>query len=428
MNKNCLVITSVRMVEYIMPLKRPYGTARSVTRASGNFLVDVEGEIGGQVFKGIGEGQPRHDLTGDGDKKRDLAWAFLREACESIVGKNIDISCPDSSIAGVRDLVKKIQPIAERKALPKHKEKPFRGSQLGIEVALLDLVSRAQGVELAELLGKERDKVFTTVSTIPTPKDFETLKDKVGARSRYPMTRVKGLGVLSQDLELIKLVADADRSMGRDRPIWIDINEAYDMAQAVSFVEAVAKLMVEGSIPAHICIEGMLRKEEGDGLASLQKVADKACSRDENPNLDLRIMPDEGFWDIEDLDRINAMGGCRAVNIKTAKAGGLLASLELARAAVAADPDVHICIGGMVGTSDVTAWSLYGLAKALPRLDYITAKPPANVETRISRPRLIFKSASSSQLIDQKMAGVGTEVDWSSLVPYVIRNEVFKAQ
>lgn len=421
MNPMTVRVMQIEAIEYRMPLKRPYGTARGTTRASGNFLVVISADVDGRRIQGVGECQPRHNLTGDGDKNKNAAWRFLSAACASLQGLEIDVGSRDSALDAVRKIMSDLMPAATALAFPNHRKKPFRGTLLGIEVAILDLIARAMELEIAELLGKRRDKVGISISTISSANDLGSIAKKVAIQTRFPMTRVKGTGNIDYDLALMQEVARVNKSLEREKSIWIDINEAHDLTTAKRFISEVSALMASGHLPKSVVIEGMLPKAEGRKLASLQKHADTECARIAVNGLDLRIMPDEGLWDVGDLQELNALGGCRAINIKAPKAGGLIASLDLANAAIEADPGVHICVGGMVGTSDITTWALYNLAKALPRIDYITAVPPGNVKQRISVPLAKYSRKGSNVLAKQEGPGLGAQLDRESLGPFVIR-------
>jgi hypothetical protein len=61
-----MLIESVEAIEYRMPLKRPYGTARGVTTGSVNFIARLWVSSSAGSFEGIGESQPRHRLTAMG--------------------------------------------------------------------------------------------------------------------------------------------------------------------------------------------------------------------------------------------------------------------------------------------------------------------------------------------------------------------------
>ncbi|QSB15249.1 CapA family protein [Natronosporangium hydrolyticum] len=413
-------LTRVRAVRYQMPLKRAYGTARGVTTAGVNFLLVLGAEGSGQPFEGLGECQPRHALTGDGGKDRVSAWQFLCAATDALAGRRLRFDGPAEAVASVRSAMAELNPIAVAHAEEQDRDRPFRGTLLGIETALLDVVSHALGIQLADLLGRQRDDIGISISTISSSNDLAQVKEKTIKQVRFPMTRVKGTGDIAYDLSLLGVVTEANRSVGRERPIWIDINEALDYDGAVRLLTEIADRMGRGELPASIVVEGMLPKRDVDQLPQLQRVADERCQAlGSDQPLDLRVMPDEGMWDVDDLTRLNALGGCRAINIKAPKAGGLLASLDLANAAVAADPEVHVCIGGMVGTSDVTAWALHSLARALPRVDYLTTVPPQNVQERISEPLAKYHAKDSNIIARQTTPGLGTRLRWDKLAPYV---------
>jgi D-alanine-D-alanine ligase-like ATP-grasp enzyme/L-alanine-DL-glutamate epimerase-like enolase superfamily enzyme len=415
-----LRVTGIRAIRYRMPLKRAYGTARGVTSASVNFLVALSARAGAETVQGIGECQPRHMLTGDGPKDRLSAWAFVCAALRQLEGRTIRFTGREDAVDAVRAVMTDLNELAGRHADDSNGDRPFRGTLLGLEVAVLDIVSRALGLQISELLGKQRDEISISISTISSSTDLNQVWEKVTRQTRFPMTRVKGLGDIAHDLQLLDLVTRANRSVDREKPLWIDINEAMDYRAAADLVHRLAERMGAGQLPGSLVLEGVLPKPQVDQLPQLQRLADERCRASTADRLlDLRIMPDEGLWDAGDLARLNTLGGCRAINIKAPKAGGLLASLDLANAAVAADPAVHICVGGMVGTSDVTAWALHNLARALPRVDYLTTVPPRNVAARITAPLANYVTRGSNIISPQAEPGLGTRILAHKVAPYV---------
>lgn len=416
-----LTLAQIGALWYQMPLKRSYGTARGTATAGINFLVQLQGDYRGRTFEGVGECQPRHALTGDGGKDRVAAWGFLCAAVDYLDGRTLNFDEQHGAVLAIRALMAELNELAVDHADAGNKDRPFRGTLLGIEVALLDVVSRALGLEIAELLGKKRDDVAVSISTISSATSLDEVADKAVKQHRYPITRVKGIGEIAYDLDLLDRVSNANHAAGRVKPIWIDINEALDLPQASDLITAIAARMRREELPSSIVVEGILPKAEVTKLPRLQQLADDATRtrRWHRRKLDLRIMPDEGMWDATDLARVSAAGGCRALNIKAPKAGGLLASLDLAKAAVEADPDVHICIGGMLGTSDITAFALHNLARAMPRIDYLTTVPPTNVKQRISEPRAAYQAKDSNVISRQSQPGLGTRLDANKIMPYV---------
>jgi L-alanine-DL-glutamate epimerase-like enolase superfamily enzyme/D-alanine-D-alanine ligase-like ATP-grasp enzyme/acylphosphatase len=417
--RRSVVVVATHPIEYRMPLKRPYGTARGVTRASSSFLLKVSGRSGGRTEVGVGEGQPRRQLTGDGDLDR--AWDFFGRASEALLGEELDVSSRDGVIAEVERVMARLSDMASTTAPAGYEDRAFRGTLLGIEVALLDLVARHLDVSLATLLGPIRSEVQVTVRTLSTQNDEAELRRKVTRQHGvFPTVRVKGTGDGDRDLAVLRLVHEANLEAGGPKPLWIDQNEGASPDEADAFVDAVAAAMAAGDLPGDITLEQPVPRVLGSHLAALQARADAATPAGSR----VWIMPDESLWDLSDLEELQRAGGCGAINIKTAKAGGLLASLRMARAAVAEDPDVRLGIGGMVGTSDVTTWSLVALARAMPRLDYLTAVPPSNVVERFTSP-LTALHEGSSHLIMSDEPGLGAALDDVSLFSFVTRADWF---
>lgn len=422
-NADHVTIHRVHTIEYTMPLKRPYGTARGVTNASTSFLIRLHGAVGDQPIVGIGEAQPRRRLSGDVDT--DTAWSFFKLAAERLLDRTMACGTPEEAVTSVRELMAEIQAMAQEHSTDANAAKPFRGSLLGIEVALLDLAGRALNVPIATLLGQVRDKVEITVRTLSTQNTEDEFRKKITSQAqRYPMVRIKGKGEIDEDLQLLRMVHQTNKDAEAPKPIWMDLNEGFEPGAASTFVKRIARDIRKGVLPDIITLEQPVSHGNRAHLPVLQREADRITQK--SGTGDIRIMADESIWDTDDLAWLNERGGCRAINIKTAKAGGLLASLDLARSAVEADPRTNICIGGMVGISDITTWSLVNLAKALPRLDYITAVPPGSVVQRISSPLTAFGKKTSVHL-DSDQPGLGARLAYETLIPYIKRHTWFPA-
>lgn len=417
-NQHTVKISRVHPIEYQMPLKRPYGTARGVTKASTNFLIRLHAEADEISYTAVGEAQARRGLTGD--ISTDIAWQFFKYAAGTLVDKELHFKNCAEGLDSVRAVMSEFQTLAQDQSQESNAAKPFRGCLLGLEVALLDLVSRVLNISLSELLEPKRDEVQITVRTLSTQNSSDRLRDRVQKQAQiFPMVRVKGKGLLKSDIDLLHSIHRTNLQANVSKPIWMDLNEGYDPMSARHFIQKIAKSIESKLLPEIVTLEQPVSHLVGTQLSQLQEHADRLTSAQQVG--DIRIMPDESIWDIEDLERIHAEGGCRAMNIKTAKAGGILASLDLARRAVELNPHMHLCIGGMVGTSDITTWSLLHLAKAMPRLDYITAVPPSNVQERISQPLSALRDQSSI-LINSESTGLGAKLAYDKLLPYIKRH------
>ncbi len=169
----------------------------------------------------------------------------------------------------------------------------------------------------------------------------------------------------------------------------------------------------EGRIKGEVVIEQPVAKKHYKELCAIQKLA----STFERPDLKIIIMADESLWDLADLRKLQGAGGVGAINIKMQKCGGLLAGLDIAKAAVAFDANTRIYLGAMIGTSDLSSWALISLARALPRCDYFTAGPRSNMETHIASTPIRYLR-DTNELTPQRGLGIGTEIDLPKLARF----------
>lgn len=408
-----LHIHHVELIDYVMPMLRAFSTARGSVRSSRNTVVVLTGRVADREVVGFGEANPRNRLTGD---QRRASWDFLRAAAEQLVGHAVDLSDGQAALEDAATLAARWRAQAQEHDPEQCGPKPLRGSQAGLEMALLDLLARGRSQTLPDLLGQQRRRAEISASTIPSHLEAGARARRLAKHARrFPMTRVKGGGDPDGDLALLLHAAKVNRRTVSRKPLWIDVNEAFSPTDAEGFVTEVVQAARRGALPTSLVIEQPVAKADSAHLPELQELADRTARQ--RRRVDVRIMPDEGLWDVDDLPTVR---GCRAINIKVQKTGGMLAALTLADAALAADPDTHIYLGGMLATSDITAWALRSLALSMPRLDYFTSAPPGNVEARIATPRLSYRGRSNV-LIDQHELGIGTHLDRDAVVPYVRR-------
>lgn len=437
-----LTITGVRLHEYVSPVGRGSSVSRSVTDGARNLVVRLEGSHGWHPLVGVGEGAPRDGLTGDSP---DGSWSFLLEAGRRLEGTRIPVTDRDSSLDGVRVVMAELRELADKEATS-DTPKPFRGTLAGIDVALLDIAARAHGAAVSALLGEQRSQVGVSAATVSAARSrgefaYRTRRD---AR-RFPVTRFEGTGDVDTDLDLLRLAADTNRSAGADKPVWVDVNERFEPAQAVEYVDGVTDLMCAGDLPVEVIVEQPVAREHTYELVKLQRRADARLAgrrrrrtvpalwrgrgspsrwRNTGP-LRLTIVADESVWDAEDLRRLQRLAGCGGININIAEAGGLLAAWDVAQEASRLDPEARICLGGVPATSDITAWAVRNLAAAVPRLDYFTTPPLGTAEAGIAEPRLRYRNRRTHLLADQEGEGIGAELSPAAVGPYVARSARF---
>lgn len=375
-----LRIAQVRTYSYRVP-KRPNSTSRPI-----NLLVVLKAETpDGKQIGGVGEGQPRSWRTGDdaGDY-----WDFLSEAIEKLQDQKVDLKDAAIAVDAVRSIMKDVADLARKRSDdPKHKH-PFRGTMLGIEIALLDLIATARNETLAQLLGQKRETApFMAVALSPAfeRERLQPYLKKQAENQEY--ARLTGVDDIASNIDFLETVASINRDLGKpDKPLLLDLNGAFNRKQASQFVKTVATSAAAGKLPVEIILEQPVAVLYGDHLGTLQKEADTVARESQRSDLNIRIVGDESVWDAQSVDRLKKVGGLRGINIRPAQAGGLLASLDLAVRIVKDDPETRIFLTRMVGGSRLTASSLRHLALALPRID--GAVVASTVESTIKMSRL----------------------------------------
>ncbi|MGP5019637.1 Mur ligase family protein [Vreelandella alkaliphila] len=404
------VITDFEPLLCRIPLKKGFKTSRHTTKVSSNYILVMQ--LDGVV--GLGEASPRSlALTGDSIA---LARKFYNQAREQLIGSHISKASPEESLADVRLIMQKLEKLALKLGEPTGNKRPFRASLAGIDIMLLDGVARLHNITVTELLGKQREPVGVSASTLSVPSEGgeRLLKSIRGYLKRYPACRAKGAFDTDLNLEFLRGVTTVAGEMGQDKVAWLDMNEAYSPEGVPSLINAIVDSARAGDIRGTVILEQPVAKRFSAEMCEFQKLAnDKTSGMD----LDLVLMADESLWDKSDLSELHKHGGCDGINIKVQKCGGLLKALEIADCAKKFDPNVRIYIGGMIGTSDLTSRALLSLAQALPKFDLITSGPRSNIEAHIVTTPLKWVD-HSNVLPAQDGTGLGLYLDWDTLRAY----------
>ena len=186
-----------------------------------------------------------------------------------------------------------------------------------LESAWLDLQAKSAGRSAASILGVQPPVPRQTAFTLSWG-TVEAMLIAAKAAAEYPWLKIKiGEGGLDQVLAVAAARPDAQ--------LIIDANEALDSESLPHFLEALSGLniaLIEQPLPA-------------DHKGRL-------------PQTDLIICADEGLHNIDDLERLWALG-YRAVNVKLDKCGGPIAAFDLCHRAK--EIGFTVMAGCMVGSS-----------------------------------------------------------------------------
>lgn len=346
---------------------------RGGRRGPRNYIVELTAaDADGRDVRGLGEGQPRGQRTGDAVGR---SWDFLAEVVRDLEQSTLDVSSPEAVVADVRQKVEGFGQTARRHQDETLGPRDFHGAQLAAEMALLDLGARLLGVPLADLLGRRRDAASLAPATVSPRMSEDMVRSRLEAQAgRSERTRVLGTSDAEETLRFLLTTASINAQLlaGEDpQPLWIDFNGSLDAASAQWFVDELASRIASGALPSHVVVEQPVASEDRAQLAELQRAADAAVAAHEAAGAKIVVMVDEAVSDPADLRELPGREVLGALNIRPAQAGGLLAALEMARDVHDRDPEALIALTRMAGAGVITTTALRHLALAMPRVDSV---------------------------------------------------------
>src|SRR5699024_1395499 len=155
------------------------------------------------------------------DDTHDLSWPFLDAQLKALIGESIHLQ-------GFREDVRhRVARLEDAAGLAEHGESiRFRATLTGLETAMLDLVAKARGLSLADLLGR-RSLGVSSFAPLLRHRDPERIVAHFHSRKNYRPDAVRLMGGegVDQDLEHLRQTAalrKALRPKAVNAPIWMN--------------------------------------------------------------------------------------------------------------------------------------------------------------------------------------------------------------
>lgn len=270
-----------------LPLVRPYTIAFKSVEAVSLHFVRLATDSG---LAGIGSAAPT-DITGE-----------TSEAC----GKALSDIGPDLVVG--RD--PRQLPEFARSVRTALESSP--SACAAIDMALHDLMARAAGKPLVEVLGRRHESLPTSI-TIGIRSLDDTLREAVEyTRRGFTVLKVKLGHDLQQDIERLGALR---RHVGPEIRIRADANQGYNLEQTIRLTEQVARLrieFIEQPLPAH-------------ATGAMRRLPASAARR---------MAADESLHSADDARRLAEPPHPFGIfNIKLMKCGGISAARDIARIA-----------------------------------------------------------------------------------------------
>jgi L-alanine-DL-glutamate epimerase-like enolase superfamily enzyme len=314
-------VVELRVHQVSSPLVRPFTTAVRTATAIQVVLVEARSADG---RSGWGEAPASWRVTGESPES--IRAAVLGPIAAAVIG--LPIGDREAWSAGIASAV--IHNAAARSA---------------VECALFDLEAQFAGLPLHELLGSTGGTVATGIRTDMTlsATSIDDLLQRADEHraAGFRTLKVKAISAAVTVTALVELRA----ALGASVDLRVDANQAWDQATAIRTIRAledagVALELVEQPVAANDIL----------GLAAVTAAVNTP------------ILADEAVWTRVELRAIVERHAADLINVKLAKAGGLVEALLLAHAAKAAG--LGLIVGCMMESS-VGVAAAAGLAAAV---------------------------------------------------------------
>jgi len=219
-------------------------------------------------------------------------------------------------------------------------------AKAAIDCALHDLIARALGVPLYNLLGgKTRDKVpVLRILSLKAPDEMAAIASKLFDQG-YRYFKIKVHGEVEEDVARVKAIR---ARLGRAAHLTIDANQSYSPKAAIYAINRMAEFELD-------LVEQPVHRNDLKGLELVTR------------SVPVVIEADEGAGTVDEIMTLVSNRIVDAVSLKLPKLGGLRNALAAARICEAGS--VRFRLGAHVGTRLLNAHAV-SLAAALPGVDY----------------------------------------------------------
>lgn len=289
-----------------------------------------------QGNRGIGELLTRAYVTGETE---DQCVASLKRLAQRLTGTVID------------DPLSRLQELWESTRGWEGR----LGAMAAADGALLDLASKNSALAIPELMGRRpsQSKGWMTYSGVYSlANGWRLLLLHFVYRTLFRMMelKVKGTGQLDQDLAYLRAIRGA---YSYPIDVRLDLNGALRPSDAKAYFQA----MLSQNPPVR-WFEQPFAKHDWQSAGGYQRSYGE----------EITLCADESVCTMEELERAIEQRAFKGLNLRIAKHGGLMKTLELYDLAV--DAGLEVQIGSYVGESSVLAYTGLWFASLANRLRY----------------------------------------------------------
>ncbi|MEA2979443.1 MAG: muconate cycloisomerase [Alphaproteobacteria bacterium] len=365
-----LTIRRIDAIPVALPLKTPMKMSAETIAAAQNLLVRIEAADGT-----VGWGEAASAPTMTGDTQGGMVAAVRDHLAPMIAGKD------------ARDW-QALRRVLHRALLGNG------GAHSAVEMAVLDLIGRATGIRLIDLVGRPRRNGVKPMWLLGNKTADE---DVAEARARqtagFDFFKLKiGVKPLAKEIA----IAFAVREALPKTPLCADANCGLTLAAARSYVEKTKKARL-------MFVEQPLAYDDVGGLKKLAR------------GTKVPIGVDEGIHSFADI-ATSAKAGAGGVSLKLIKLGGITAAIEAGKLCQRLGLSVNIA--AKIAESSISSAAALHLACAVPKADWgVSLTHFYLAEDLVRRPLAV--SGGLVALPDGP--GLGIEVDESAVQRFRVR-------
>jgi len=365
-----LVIRRIDAIPVALPLKTPVRMSAETVTAAQNLLVRIE-TAGGAI--GWGEASSAPTMTGD--TLGGLVAAVRDYLGPMLVGKDARTWAT-------------LRPALHRALLGNG------GAHSAVEMAVLDLIGRATGKRLIDIVARPRRsavKPMWLLGNKTADEDMAEAHAKQAAGFDFFKLKI-GVKPLAQEIA----IALAVREALPDTPLCADANCGLTLAQARRYVEKTRKARL-------LFVEQPLAY---DDIASLKKLTHATKAP---------IGADEGIHSLADIEA-HARAGAAGVSLKVIKLGGLTAAILAGKLCHRLGLSVNIA--AKIAESSISSAAALHLACAVPMADWGVSLTHFYLAEDIVRRPLPLKDGLVALPAEP---GLGVEVDEAAVERFRVR-------
>jgi muconate cycloisomerase len=365
-----LAIRRIDAIPVALPLKTPVRMSAETVTAAQNLLVRIEADDGT-----VGWGEASSAPTMTGDTLGGLVAAVRDHLAPILAGKDAR-TWPT------------LRPALHRALLGNG------GAHSAVEMAVLDLIGRATGKRLIDIVARPRRnavKPMWLLGNKTADEDVAEAHAKQAAGFDFFKLKI-GVKPLAKEIA----IAFAVREALPDTPLCADANCGLTLAQAHRYVEKTrkAKLMF---------VEQPLAYDDIDGLKKLAR------------GTKMPIGVDEGIHSLADIE-VHARAGAGGVSLKLIKLGGITAAIAAGKLCHRLGLSVNIA--AKIAESSISSAAALHLACAVPKADWGVSLTHFYLAEDIVRRPLLLKSGLVALPTEP---GLGVEVDEAAVERFRVR-------